>query len=117
MISASEVSSSMISKLSGGPLAHGSHTLASAVSNGSILQAMTAVPSHLRELAFGAARASFVDGLNSILLIGAAIAFAAAVLTFMLIRQRDFVDVHPAPPEGAGPPAEAQAPRQTIPAG
>ena len=39
-ILASEVSSSMISKLSGGPLAHGSHTLASAVSNGSILQAM-----------------------------------------------------------------------------
>ena len=54
---------------------------------------MTAVPAHLRGLAFGAARASFVDGLNSILLIAAVVAFAAAVLTFVLIRQRDFVDV------------------------
>ena len=47
-ILASEVSSSVISKLAGSPLASGSHALASAISNGSILQAMHAVPPHLR---------------------------------------------------------------------
>ena len=116
-ILASDVSSSMISRLSSGPLAHGSHALASAVSNGSIIQAVGAVPAHLRALAFGAARASFVDGLNSVLLISAVVAFAAAVLTFVLIRQRDFVDVQHAPPDGAGPPAEADASRATVAAG
>ena len=34
----------------------------------------------------------FVDGLNLILLVGAGVAFTAAVMTFLLIRQRDFVD-------------------------
>ncbi len=92
-ILATEVSNSTVAHLSGGPLAKTSHALAQSVSNGSILQAMHAVPAHLRGLAFSAARISFVDGLNTILLIGAVVAFVAAVLTAILIRQRDFVDV------------------------
>ena len=36
-------------------------------------------------------RAGTVDGLNEILLVGACIAFAAAVATFALVRERDFV--------------------------
>jgi EmrB/QacA subfamily drug resistance transporter len=36
--------------------------------------------------------AGVVEGLNQILLVGAATAFAAAVATFLLIRQRDFVE-------------------------
>jgi EmrB/QacA subfamily drug resistance transporter len=35
----------------------------------------------------------FVDGLNDILLVGALVAFAAALAAFALIRQRDYVDV------------------------
>ena len=34
---------------------------------------------------------SFVDGLNTILLVAALVAFAAAVVSFALIRERDFV--------------------------
>ena len=64
----------------------------------------------MRGLAFGAARSSFVDGLNTIILIGAIIAFVAAALTFVLIRQRDFVDVHHA---GAGRRAGGGGQRRT----
>jgi hypothetical protein len=113
-ILATEVSSSMISKLSGGPLASGSHALASAVSNGSIIQAMHTVPPHLRGLAFGAARSSFVDGLNTIILLGAIVAFVAAVLTFVLIRQRDFVEVHHAQADGPGAGKEPEPVRATV---
>src|SRR5262249_36876685 len=110
-ILATDVSSSLISKLSGTPLAGGSHALASAVSNGSILQAMHGVSPNLRGLAFGAARSSFVDGLNTIILIGAIVSFVAAVLTFVLIRQRDFVQVHHAGADGP-----TRAPEQPDPA-
>jgi EmrB/QacA subfamily drug resistance transporter len=48
--------------------------------------------SHLHAATPAALHAGVVDGLNEILLIGAATAFAAAVATLLLIRQRDFVD-------------------------
>lgn len=43
------------------------------------------------ELRPGAARAGVVDGLDAILLIGACVAFAAALATPPLIRERGFV--------------------------
>ena len=49
-----------------------------------------------------AATTAFVDSLNHIILIGAVIAFAAGVLSLLLIRQQDFV-VHGGPAQaGAG---------------
>jgi predicted MFS family arabinose efflux permease len=42
------------------------------------------------------ARAAFVGGLHEILLIGAFVAFAGAVLAFVLVRRRDFVASGPA---------------------
>ena len=75
----------------GTPLAGGAHALASSVSNGSILQAMQTVPPTCAGSPPPRPRAGFVDGLNKVILIGAVIAFAAAVLTLVLIRQRDFV--------------------------
>jgi EmrB/QacA subfamily drug resistance transporter len=113
-ILASEVSSSVVTKLAGSPLAGGSHALASSISNGSILQAMHGVPPHLRAVAGAAAKSSFVDGLNSIILISAIVAFASAVLTLVLIRQRDFVDVHHAGGDAA---AQAEQPPATVAAG
>jgi predicted MFS family arabinose efflux permease len=114
-ILASEVSSSVISKLASTPLASGSHALASSISNGSILQAMHGVAPQLRSIAGAAAKSSFVDGLNTIILIGAIIAFAASVLTLFLIRQRDFVDVQHAQPGDAAPAtSEADAPPATV---
>jgi hypothetical protein len=76
---------------------------------------MHGVPPHLRGLAGAAAKSSFVDGLNTIMLIGAIVAFAAAVLTLVLIRQRDFVDVHHAQ-EGV-PAQQAEQPPATVAAG
>jgi EmrB/QacA subfamily drug resistance transporter len=106
-ILASRVHSSVVSHLSGGPLAARAHELAAAAGRGELAGAVQATPLHLRALVVGAANSGNADGLGSILLIGAIIAIAAAVLTFVLIRQRDFVGtersergerrLHPAP--------------------
>jgi EmrB/QacA subfamily drug resistance transporter len=45
----------------------------------------------------------FVDGINDILLVGSLIAFAAAVASFALIRQRDYIANTQAPPAEAVP--------------
>jgi hypothetical protein len=44
-------------------------------------------------------REAFVSGLNDILLVAAAIAFAGAVLSFVLVRSRDFHGVADKPVE------------------
>jgi beta-lactamase regulating signal transducer with metallopeptidase domain len=90
-ILASQADSTVVSHLANTPLAGQAHALAASVSNGSVLQAIATVPAHLRGVAAGAAKAGFVDGINVVLLIGAVVSFVAAVLTFVLIRQRDFV--------------------------
>jgi hypothetical protein len=48
------------------------------------------------------------------MLIGALVAFAAAVLTAALIRQRDFVDAQPGEVEGPGSAARAREPRHPV---
>jgi EmrB/QacA subfamily drug resistance transporter len=103
-ILSSHVHSSVISQLSGGPLASRAHEIAYAVSSGQIAAALHAAPAQLRGLAALATRSSFVDGLNTVLLIGAIVAFCATVLTAALIRQRDFV-------------AAASQPEEALPAG
>jgi predicted MFS family arabinose efflux permease len=115
-ILASQAQSSVVTHLSHGPLSRGAHALGQAVGNGSVLQAIQTVPPHLRGVAGGAARAGFIDGLNEVLLVGALVALAAAVLTALLIRQRDFVEAHG--PEVGGPtePAQTQPARETVPA-
>ena len=50
-----------------------------------------------------AAAQGFVDGINDIILVGALIAFAAAIASFALIRQRDYVANIQAPPAEAVP--------------
>jgi hypothetical protein len=113
-ILATQASDTIVSHLTNTPLAAGAHRLADDVGNGSVLQAMHTVPAQLRGIAEGAARLGFVDGLNTILLIGALVALAAAGLTLVLIRQRDFVG-HGAPAPGA--PAQHQTERATVTAG
>jgi EmrB/QacA subfamily drug resistance transporter len=112
-ILASQASSSVVSHLRGTPLASHAQALASSVSNGSVLEALQAVPAHLRGVAAVAARAGFVDGLNEIFLLGAITAFAAAALTLLLIRQRDFVG-HGAEEGGPPAPAQSDSPRATV---
>jgi EmrB/QacA subfamily drug resistance transporter len=50
-----------------------------------------------------AAAQGFVDGINDILLVGALIAFVAAIGSFALIRQRDYIANTQAPPAEAVP--------------
>jgi EmrB/QacA subfamily drug resistance transporter len=88
---ASQVRSSVVQHLAATPLAAAAHQIAHAVSNGGAAHALSATPAHLRGLVAGAARAGFVSGLNELLLVGAIVAFAGAVLSLALIRERDFI--------------------------
>ncbi len=115
-ILASQASSATVQHLQGTPLAGHAHALAASVGNGSAAQAIRTVPEQLRGLAAGAAKAGYIDGLNEVLLIGAIVAFIAAALTFVLIRQRDFVG-QGAGSEAAPGPAHAEAPRASVAAG
>jgi EmrB/QacA subfamily drug resistance transporter len=103
-ILASQISSGVTTHLQHTPLAGHAHAIAHAISDGQTAGAIDAAPAALRGVVAGAARAGFVDALNSIMLIGAVIAFVATVLTFVLIRQRDFVGA-----EGGEPGLEAPA--------
>jgi hypothetical protein len=87
----SHVHSSVISGLQGTPLAGHAHAIAHAVSTGGGADAIASTPPPLRGLVALTARSALVDGLNTVLLISAVVAFAAAVASFILIRERDFV--------------------------
>ena len=90
-IMSSHVRSSVEGHLSGGPLATHAHGLAHAISSGDAPQAIASTPAPLRGVVATTAQSALVDGLNTILLVAAVIAFAAAALSFVLIRERDFV--------------------------
>jgi EmrB/QacA subfamily drug resistance transporter len=107
-ILATQGSNFVISHLRSTPLVSRAHELAEATSNGSIAPALQAVPAHLRGVAAYTVSAGFIAGLNDILQIGAIVALVAAVLTLILIRQRDFVDVSRAPADGEPAPAPAE---------
>jgi EmrB/QacA subfamily drug resistance transporter len=87
----SRISSTVTDHLAGTPLASRSHEIALAISGGPSGSTLSSVPANLRPVVQAAARAGFVNGLNFIMLISALLTFAAAVLSFFLIRERDFV--------------------------
>ncbi len=102
-ILASQIRAQVLTHLSGGPLAGHAHALATGIASGDLPHLIAGVAPQNRALLADAARASFVHGLNTILLIGAVVAFAAMILTLVLIRQRDFVG---APAQDATMPTE-----------
>ena len=87
----SHVHSSVLTGLQGTPLAGHAHAIAHAVSIGGGADAIASTPPPLRGLVALTARSALVQGLNAIMLISAVVAFAAAVDSFVLIRERDFV--------------------------
>ncbi len=93
--------------------AFGAHAavVAHAIASGGTPAVLGHTPPRLRPLVAHASRAGFAGGLNLILLVGAAVAFAAAALTLLLIRERDFVQ----PVEHAEP-ITASAERSPTPA-
>jgi EmrB/QacA subfamily drug resistance transporter len=88
---ASQVRSTAINHLADTPLAAHAHQIAHGISTGGAAHAITATAAPLRGLVAGAARAGFVSGLNGILLVGAIIAFAGALASLTLVRERDFI--------------------------
>jgi EmrB/QacA subfamily drug resistance transporter len=76
--------------LSTSPIGSQAGDFAGAVASGRIGPALSSLPIQDRASAVAAASTAFADALNDILLIGAVASFAAAVLTFVLIRRKDF---------------------------
>ncbi len=72
--------------------------LVEALTGGHLTAAVRAVPRGARDLVVGATHQGFISGLDSILTIGAAVAFAAAVLSLWLVREREIErDIEPVP--------------------
>jgi EmrB/QacA subfamily drug resistance transporter len=96
--------------LAGTPVAGQSGSIAREVSSGGARAVVDGAPPSARPAIAAAARAGFADALNEILLVGAIAAIVAAVLSLILIRQRDFVDRgHPAGDGGVETAAAAPA--------
>jgi EmrB/QacA subfamily drug resistance transporter len=87
----SRIHSTIIGDLAGTPLAGRSHDIAAAAGNGQLGQSLGQIPPALRQAVGQAIRGGFISGLNLILLISALLTFLAAVLSFFLIREKDFV--------------------------
>jgi EmrB/QacA subfamily drug resistance transporter len=63
--------------------------LVEATSSGALPQAVAALPEGAQAAARGAAEQGFIHGLNEVLLIGALLSFAGAVLALWLVRERE----------------------------
>jgi EmrB/QacA subfamily drug resistance transporter len=78
--------------------------LVEAASSGSLDQALTAFPPQARELVSNAAHQGFLTGLNDVLVLGALLSFAGAVLALWLVRERE---IEREPVDGGGEPEPA----------
>jgi hypothetical protein len=91
-IFASHIRSNVIADLAGTPASGFSHQIADGVSSGQVQALLARVPAAARQAVESAARAGFVDALNLILLITGLLTFLAAIGSFFLIREKDFVE-------------------------
>jgi EmrB/QacA subfamily drug resistance transporter len=95
-IFAHQVADGVTSGLAGTPAAEQSDGIAAAITGGQIQTVLASSPAGVRDQIAAVATSSFVDALNHITLLAAVLAFATAVVTFVLIRQKDFVQHGPA---------------------
>jgi hypothetical protein len=107
---ASHVRSTATAHLSATALRPHAGGIAHAISLGGIDGVLPSVPAKLQPAVIEASHAGFASGLNVILLVGAVTAFAAAVATAVLVRERDFVDASEQEPADSFPePSQAVA--------
>jgi EmrB/QacA subfamily drug resistance transporter len=85
------VQDKVIAALAGSPLQSHAGEIAHGVASGGGHAALGSVPPQSRAMVGHAATHAFVSGLNELFVIGAAVAFAGALLSFVLVRQSDFV--------------------------
>ncbi len=85
-------------------IAHGGNALKSAILGGGVHQAAAGIPSAASRAALvNAYKVGFSSSLNSIMEIGAVIAFVGSIAAFVLVRQRDFVPSYAPPPQSPAP--------------
>jgi len=96
----SEIKSNVVSRLAGTPLAAHAHQLGSVISSGGAQGAIAHAPHQVQGLIAATAKASYVDALNTILLVAAGVAFFGMLISLAAIRNRDF---HEAPGEAHQP--------------
>jgi predicted MFS family arabinose efflux permease len=89
---AGHIQRSITADLAGTPAAAYADQISDAVASGQLQAVLSRAPAAAVKTIESAARAGFVDGLDLILLITGILGFAAAVLCFFLIREKDFVD-------------------------
>ncbi len=91
-------SSKVATLVSGTPAAEGDRPrqLVEALTGGRLAAATRAIPHGARELTVAATHQGFLTGLNGILVIGAAVAFAGAALALWLVREREIEREAPA---------------------
>ena len=84
--------SDKVSSLAAGtPLATHGHarSLVEAASGGQLHAAVRSLPAGLQQLAVTATRQGFLDGLNQVLVIGGVVALTGALLSLLLVRERE----------------------------
>jgi EmrB/QacA subfamily drug resistance transporter len=88
--------------LAGTPAASGARPreLVEAASSGSLHQALAAVPPQLHHQVSNAAHEGFLAGFNDVLMLGALLSLAGAVLALWLVRERE-IEREPIEPAGA----------------
>jgi len=86
--------------VAGTPVAGQAKQLGEAVASSGAGPVVAAVPPPARQAVAAAARQAFIGGLNEILVIAAVVAFVGAVLSFALVRERDFIKAGDQPPLG-----------------
>ncbi len=79
------------------------HGIITEVTSGNAAQALRSLPPSLREPVAAAVRVAFVNGLDRILWIAAAVSLIGAVLSLLLVRQRDVETVEQPTPTQARP--------------
>ena len=89
-ILASTIRSHAASMLSTTPLAAHAHTIATQIAAGGVTTVASHLPASAQALVFSAARASYVEALDKILLVGACVSAVGMVVALATIRQRDF---------------------------
>jgi predicted MFS family arabinose efflux permease len=91
-ILASRIKSEVVTQLAHTPLAAHAHALGAIIASGGAADAIRHAAPQSRALIAAAAKGSFADALNTILLVGAGVAFVGMIVSLVAIRQRDFQD-------------------------
>jgi len=91
-------------------ISRGGSGLRAAITGGGVREALASIPSRsARAALLHAYRASFASTLDHLMVIGFAIAALGTVCAFALVRDRDFVPSHSAPPAASEAPKTAVA--------